>query len=64
MYHFYVYVVTGSQGETPWKDLKQSIKVKVGDVECLVQSQHVSNCDFLEVNSVFCVRILSIQLFN
>ncbi|KAK1418838.1 hypothetical protein QVD17_27985 [Tagetes erecta] len=45
---YYVACITGSQGETPWKDLKQSIKVKVGDVECLVQSQHVSNCDFLE----------------
>ncbi|KAI3703280.1 hypothetical protein L1987_73233 [Smallanthus sonchifolius] len=41
---YYVACITGSQG----KDLKQSIRVKVGDVECLVQSQYVSNCDFLE----------------
>ncbi|KAJ0717313.1 putative Plus-3 domain, Plus3-like superfamily protein [Helianthus annuus] len=45
---YYVACITGSQGETPCKDLKQSIRVKVGDVECLVQSQHVSNNDFLE----------------
>ncbi|KAJ0499644.1 putative RNA polymerase-associated protein Rtf1 [Helianthus annuus] len=45
---YYVACITGSQGETPCKDFKQSIRVKVGDVECLVQSQHVSNNDFLE----------------
>ncbi|KAI3756762.1 hypothetical protein L1987_56585 [Smallanthus sonchifolius] len=45
---YYVACITGLQRETPWKDLKQSIRVKVGDVECFVESQHVSNCDFIE----------------
>lgn len=45
---YYVACITGLQGETPWKGLKQPIRVKVGDVECFVESQHVSNCDFLE----------------
>lgn len=40
--------VTGLQGENPLKGLKQRIRVKVGGVECLVESQCVSNCDFLE----------------
>ncbi|KAI3804271.1 hypothetical protein L1987_25690 [Smallanthus sonchifolius] len=45
---YYVACITGLQWETPWKDLKQPIRVKVGDVECFVESQHVSNCDFIE----------------
>ncbi|XP_076935952.1 uncharacterized protein LOC143602858 isoform X2 [Bidens hawaiensis] len=42
---YYVACITRSQDKT---DSKQSIQVKVGDVECLVQCQHVSNCDFVE----------------
>ncbi|KAK9068188.1 hypothetical protein SSX86_012299 [Deinandra increscens subsp. villosa] len=45
---YYVACITGSKGETPREDLKQSIPVKVGDVKCLVQSRYISNCDFLE----------------
>ncbi|KVH91297.1 Plus-3 [Cynara cardunculus var. scolymus] len=36
---YYVACVTG---------FKQSIRVKVGRLECFVESQYVSNCDFLE----------------
>ncbi|XP_023770535.1 uncharacterized protein LOC111919150 isoform X1 [Lactuca sativa] len=45
---YYVACITGLQGENPWRGLKQPIPVKVGGVECLVESQYVSNCDFLE----------------
>ncbi|KAK9050715.1 hypothetical protein SSX86_030315 [Deinandra increscens subsp. villosa] len=38
----------GLQWETLLKDLKQPIRVKVGGAECFVESQHVSNCDFVE----------------
>lgn len=44
------YIDAGLQCETPWNDLKRPIRVKVGGVECFVESQHVSNCDFKEVN--------------
>ncbi|KAL8238547.1 hypothetical protein R6Q59_015114 [Mikania micrantha] len=47
---YLVACITGSQEETPWNELKHSIRVKVGDNEFLVQSQYVSNCDFLEVS--------------
>lgn len=45
---YYVACITGLQGENPWIGLKQPIRVKVGGVECFVESQYVSNCDFLE----------------
>ncbi|XP_024996936.1 uncharacterized protein LOC112529772 [Cynara cardunculus var. scolymus] len=45
---YYVACVTGLRGETPLKGFKQSIRVKVGRLECFVESQYVSNCDFLE----------------
>lgn len=45
---YYVAYVTGVQGKTPLKGFKQRIRVKVGGVECFVESQHVSNYDFLE----------------
>ncbi|KAJ9556810.1 hypothetical protein OSB04_011424 [Centaurea solstitialis] len=45
---YYVACITGLQGETPLKGFKQPIRVKVGGVECFVESQYVSNCDFLE----------------
>ncbi|PWA57447.1 Plus-3 [Artemisia annua] len=45
---YYVACITGLQGENPWKGLNQPIRVKVGGVECFVESQYVSNCDFLE----------------
>ncbi|KAF5816641.1 putative RNA polymerase-associated protein Rtf1 [Helianthus annuus] len=47
---YYVACITGLQWETqtPLKDMKQSIRVKVGGVECFVESQHISNCDFVE----------------
>ncbi|MFS7924787.1 putative Plus-3 domain, Plus3-like superfamily protein [Helianthus anomalus] len=47
---YYVAYITGLQWETqtPLKDMKQSIRVKVRGVECFVESQHISNCDFVE----------------
>ncbi|KAL9997922.1 putative Plus-3 domain, Plus3-like superfamily protein [Helianthus debilis subsp. tardiflorus] len=47
---YYVACISGLQWETqtPLKDMKQSIRVKVGGVECFVESQHISNCDFVE----------------
>ncbi|GJS86790.1 E3 ubiquitin protein ligase MIEL1 [Tanacetum coccineum] len=36
------------QGEKLWKGLKQPIRVTVGGVECFVESQYISKCDFLE----------------
>ncbi|GJR42802.1 S-adenosyl-L-homocysteine hydrolase [Tanacetum coccineum] len=39
---------TGLQGEKPWKGLKQPIRVTVGGVECFMESQYISNYDFLE----------------
>nr|GFA00059.1 putative plus-3 domain, RNA polymerase-associated protein Rtf1 [Tanacetum cinerariifolium] len=45
---YYVACITGLQGEKPWNGLKQPIRVTVGGVECFVESQYVSNCDFLE----------------
>lgn len=45
--------VVGLQGENPWRGLKQPIPVKVGGVEFLVESQYVSNCDFMEVSYRF-----------
>ncbi|GJY97902.1 putative plus-3 domain, RNA polymerase-associated protein Rtf1 [Tanacetum coccineum] len=45
---YYVACITGLQGKKPWKGLKQPIRVTVGGVECFVESQYVSNCDFLE----------------
>lgn len=45
---YYVACIRGSQGEIPWGGLKQPICVKIGGVECFVESQYVSNCDFLE----------------
>ncbi|KAK1430401.1 hypothetical protein QVD17_13108 [Tagetes erecta] len=45
---YYVGCITGLQRETLRKDLKRPIRVKVGRVECFVESQHVSNCDFKE----------------
>ncbi|KAL8196029.1 hypothetical protein R6Q57_025029 [Mikania cordata] len=45
---YYVACIEGLQRETKFKDLKQPIRVKVGGVECFVESQHVSNCDFKE----------------
>ncbi|KAI7757792.1 hypothetical protein M8C21_029168 [Ambrosia artemisiifolia] len=45
---YYVACITGLQWDTPRKDFKQPIRVKVGGVECFVESQHISNCDFVE----------------
>nr|XP_043628856.1 uncharacterized protein LOC122600235 isoform X2 [Erigeron canadensis] len=45
---YYVACITGLQGEPMMKGVMQRICVKVGGVECFVESQHVSNCDFLE----------------
>ncbi|KAI3829100.1 hypothetical protein L1987_03214 [Smallanthus sonchifolius] len=42
-------------------DLKQSIRVKVGDVECLVRCQYVSNCDFLEHYHLFETEITKVD---
>ncbi|KAL4567362.1 hypothetical protein LXL04_022945 [Taraxacum kok-saghyz] len=45
---YYVACIRGLQGENSRGDLKQPICVKVGGVECFVESQYISNCDFLE----------------
>ncbi|KAI3693100.1 hypothetical protein L6452_32930 [Arctium lappa] len=54
---YYVACVKGLQGENPLKGFKQRIRVKVGGVECFVESKYVSNCDFLEVFKLVFFRL-------
>ncbi|XP_021640426.1 uncharacterized protein LOC110635415 isoform X2 [Hevea brasiliensis] len=45
---YYVACITGAQVESSPQNSKKSIAVNVGGIKCLVETQHVSNHDFLE----------------
>ncbi|XP_031396206.1 uncharacterized protein LOC116207423 isoform X1 [Punica granatum] len=45
---YYVACITGMQRKSLVKDAKSPISVNVGGVKCLVESQYISNHDFLE----------------
>ncbi|KAK4586198.1 hypothetical protein RGQ29_023408 [Quercus rubra] len=53
---YHVAYITGKQRENAPQNAKNSIYVNVGGIKCLVESQYVSNHDFLEwLNSItFC----------
>ncbi|RVW55432.1 hypothetical protein CK203_095552 [Vitis vinifera] len=46
---YYVACISGAQKERPSQSSKNPIAVNIGGVKCLVQSQYISNHDFLEV---------------
>ncbi|CBI26371.3 unnamed protein product, partial [Vitis vinifera] len=45
---YYVACISGAQKERPSQSSKNPIAVNIGGVKCLVQSQYISNHDFLE----------------
>ncbi|KAJ4722604.1 Zinc finger, CCHC-type [Melia azedarach] len=45
---YYVACITGAQRESSQQNSKNSISVNVGGIKCLVESQYISNHDFLE----------------
>ncbi|XP_020534175.1 uncharacterized protein LOC105632094 isoform X2 [Jatropha curcas] len=54
---YYVACITGAQMQSsPQKSKKKSITVNVGGIKCLVESQYVSNQDFLEMYLILAGR--------
>ncbi|XVF66551.1 hypothetical protein PTKIN_Ptkin10aG0045900 [Pterospermum kingtungense] len=45
---YYVACITGADRQATHKNSKNSISVNVGGIKCLVESQYISNHDFLE----------------
>jgi len=44
-----VYLETQSQRQCPEQNTRKCLSVKVGSIKCMVESQYISNHDFLEV---------------
>ena len=46
--------LTGEQREKPQQGSKKPLSVNIGGIRCLVESQYISNQDFLQVSLWFC----------